>query len=172
MDYTFWIPTTISVVSLIWNYSQSKKIIRLETEAEAKKLIHKVQFEKEFSLYNELWTKIIDLRNASASLRPDLDYVDKTKSDSEIRTEKLKLLYEKFNEVVRSFEYNRPFYSSEIYKEVEKVLRTSRNEAIDFEHLNRSESWEQREKNIKLITDSVDKVSDLIRKRIEFVETK
>jgi cell fate (sporulation/competence/biofilm development) regulator YmcA (YheA/YmcA/DUF963 family) len=105
-------------------------------------------------------------------LRPILDYVDKSKSDLEIRAEKLKLVYEKFNEVVRSFEYNRPFYARDIYKEVEKVLRTSRNEAIDFEHMDRSESWEQREKNIKSIIDSVDKVADLIRKRIDFVETK
>jgi hypothetical protein len=48
MEYTFWIPTTISVISLICNYSQSKKIIRLETEAEAKKLIHKVGLKRSF----------------------------------------------------------------------------------------------------------------------------
>jgi hypothetical protein len=174
MEYTFWIPTIISIVSLIWNYSQNKKIIRLETEAEAKKLIHKFQFEKEFSIYNDLWAKLVDLRNAAASLRPIVETVDISKTEQERRTEKLNTLQAKFNEVVRVFEYNRPFYAREIYKEVEKVLRTSRFEATDFHLLDSTtkEYWEQGEKNIKTITDSVDRVSDLIRKRIEFVETK
>jgi len=55
-----------------------------------------------------------------------------------------------------------------IYNEVEKVLRASRFEAIYYQHLdNKSkEYWEQGKNNITAITDSVDKVSDLIRKRI------
>lgn len=173
MEYTFWIPTIISIVSLVWNFTQSKKIIKLETEAEAKRVIQKYQFEKEFNIYVELWKKLIDLRNTSASLRPMLEYVDKSKSHEEIRNDKLRGLNDKFNEVVNEFEYNRPFYSKKVYNEIEKVLRTSRFEAIDFEHMTErsKEDWEQSKKNINQIIDSVDKVSDLIRKRIEFIET-
>lgn len=62
----------------------------------------------------------------------------------------------------------------EIYKEIENVLKVSRNEAIDYSLLEqrREDYWEQGEKNIKLIADSVDAILTLIRKRIEFVEVR
>ena len=84
MDYTFWVPTMISLVSIVWNYVQSRKILKLETEAEAKRLIHKIQFEKEFSIYSEMWGKLVDVKNATAELRPAMDQRDSSKTDEEI----------------------------------------------------------------------------------------
>ena len=74
MEYTFLIPTILSVVSLVWNYIQNRKILDLKSEAERKNLIHRYQFEKEFSIYTDLWAKLIDLRNTTASLRPGFRY--------------------------------------------------------------------------------------------------
>lgn len=174
MNYTFWIPTIISIASLIWNYIQNRQIVLIQTKAEAKKLIHKFQFEKEFSIYNELWTMLVDLRNVAAALRPIADFVDRTKTEEEIKKERVNNLNTAFTSVAKTFEYNRPFYSREIYNEIENILKTSRHEAIDYTYLEKGkkEYWEQGEKNVKLIADSVETILNLIRKRIEFVEVR
>src|SRR5690349_14807451 len=98
MNYTFWVPTIISIVSVVWNYIQSRKILKLETEAEAKRLIHKIQFEKEFSIYSEMWGKLVDVKNATAELRPVMDQRDSGKTDEEIRADRLIKLQTSFNE--------------------------------------------------------------------------
>jgi hypothetical protein len=172
MENSFWIPTLISVTSLIWNFVQSKKILKLETEAERKNLIHKFQFEKEFSVYTDLWAKLIDLRNVTASLRPMLDTRDSTKTEDEIKIERLTKQWEKLILVSDTFEKNRPFYSKDVYKEIDSLVKLSRFEAIDYEHGERHsrEYWDEAQKNIKNIIDSMDKIATLIRKRIEVVE--
>ena len=105
------IPTILSVVSLVWNYIQNRKILDLKSEAERKNLIHRYQFEKEFSIYTDLWAKLIDLRNTTASLRPVLDTIDSTKNEEDIKKERLEKQYEKLIAVAESFDKNRPFYS-------------------------------------------------------------
>ena len=174
MNYTFWIPTIISIASLIWNYIQNRQIVHIQTKAEAKKLIHKFQFEKEFAIYNDLLTMLIDLRNAAAALRPVFDFVDRTKTEEEIKNERVDNLNISFQFVAKTFEYNRPFYSREIYIEIENILKISRYEAIDYTHIEKrtKDYWEQGEKNVKLIADSVEKILQLIRIRIEFVEVR
>lgn len=174
MENTFWIPTLISVTSLVWNFIQSKKILKLETEAERKNLIHKFQFEKEFNVYTDLWAKLIDLRNVTASLRPAMDTRDNTKTEDEIKQERLSKQWEKLVLVSDTFQKNRPFYSDDIYKEIESLVKISRIEAIKYHHGERynHEYWEEAERNIKEIIDSMDKIATLIRKRIEIVEVK
>lgn len=143
MSYTFWIPTVISIGALIWNYGQSRQIIKIQTKADAKRLIHKFQFEKEFAIYNELWTLLINLRNAAASLRPVMDFIEAGKTNDEVKKERLDTWNSSFNAVAKSFDYNKPFYSLEIYKEIENVLKVSRNEAIDYSLLEqrREDYW-------------------------------
>ena len=172
MEYTFLIPTILSVVSLVWNYIQNRKILDLKSEAERKNLIHRYQFEKEFSIYTNLWAKLIDLRNTTASLRPVLDTIDSTKNEEDIKKERLEKQYEKLIAVAESFDKNRPFYSMEIYKEVNGLLNLSRSEAIDYQWNNKKETkyWEDSQKSIKELVEAMDKISDLIRKRIEIVE--
>lgn len=171
MENTFWIPTIISVTSLIWNFVQSKKILKLETEAERKNLIHKFQFEKEFNVYTDLWAKLIDLRNSTASLRPIMDTRERGKTEEEIKNERLKEQWTKLVAVADTFDKNKPFYSKDIYKEIESLIKLSRFEAIDYQHGERNRDyWEKAEENIKKIVESMDKIANLIRKRIEVVE--
>ena len=172
MENTFWIPTIISVTSLAWNFIQSKKILKLETDAERKTLIHKFQFEKEFNVYTDLWAKLIDLRNKTVSLRPFLDSRDTNKTEDEIMIERLKEQWIKLVAVGETFDKNKPVYSKDVYKEIESLVKLARFEAIDYEHGDRREStyWEKADENVKKIVDSMDKIANLIRKRIEVVE--
>ena len=115
---------------------------------------------------------LINLRNAAAAFRPIVDFVQVGKPKEEIKKERLDTWNSSFNAVAKTFDYNKPFYSLEIYKEIENVLKISRNEAVDYSVLEEGGRgyWEQGEKNIKQIGESIDTILTLIRKRIEFVE--
>jgi hypothetical protein len=171
MDFKFIIPTIIAIGSLIWNYYQQKKLMQFQKILEKKNLIHKLQFEKEFNIYNELWSKLIALRNLTASLRPIMEQTD-GKSNAQLKEEKLKKLYPAFNEVIIEFDNNRPFYSEAVYNEINEILKISRSEAIEFEYLGYTQSsdYKKAEENINKIVSSMDKICDIIRKRIDFVE--
>mgnify|MGYP001806191829 CR=1 FL=1 len=174
MENSFWIPTTISLVSLFWNYFQSRKILNLETEAQRKTLIHKFQFEKEFTIYSELWAKLVDLRNSTLALRPSGELIDPSKTNEERRVEKLKFVWQMMYELCETFEKNRPFYAKEVHKEIDEMIKVSKFEAVNFQHGdNRNRQyWEDAESSAKKIVESMEKLSNMIRKRIEIVETK
>ena len=174
MDYTFWIPVIISLFALFWNYLQQNSIEKLKSEKEKSKLIHRIQFEKEFNIYNELWYKLIDLRNIVGLLRPEFDFVDPSKTPDEVTREKLNKINEAFHSCVMSFDNNKPFYPKEVYDEIEKILRLSRKEARQFQggDSHKKEYWEQGEKNINGIIESMDKVCDIIRTRIGLIRIK
>jgi len=176
MEKSFWIPILVSLlplaVSLLVNFIQNRKILKLQTEANRKNLIHKVQFEKEFNIYTELWAKLIDLRNATATLRPIMDFVPENKTEEEIKTERLQEQWRKSILLIETFEKNSPFYSISIYNEIKTLINTSHFEAIEYKYQERNnkEYWQKAEENINKIVNAMDKISNLIRERIEVVE--
>jgi hypothetical protein len=174
MDYTFWIPVVISLLALIWNFWQQKSIEKLKSENEKSKLIHRIQFEKEFNIYNELWGKLIDLRNLAGALRPEVDFIDPDKTSDEIAIEKINKINDAFHSCVISFDNNKPFYPKEVYDEIEKILRLSRREARQFQggDSRKDDYWEEGKKNIQGIIESMDKVCEIIRTRIGLIRVK
>lgn len=174
MDYTFWIPVIISIGALFWNFWQQKSIEKLKRENEKANLIHKVQFEKEFEIYNDLWGKLIDLRNHTGALRPQMDSYDPNQSEEERMKERLEKLNDSFNACLASFDKNKPFYPQDVYDKIEKALRLSRSEAIDYQHGDKHsrEYWEDSKKNIDEMIDAMEKVCEIMRKRIGLIRIK
>ena len=175
MDYKFWIPIVISICAsigaLIWNYWQQKSIEKLKRENEKENLIHRIQFEKEFAIYNDLWGKLVDLRNMTVSLRPQLEFAELGQTEEERIQERLRKLYDAWNACVISFDTNKPFYPKEVYDQIEKAIRISEREAIEYRHGDSKdkEYWESAEKNIKEIVGSMDKACEIIRQRIGLI---
>jgi hypothetical protein len=173
-NYAIWIPSVLSIIALLWNYWQQKRIEELKHENERTNLIHRVQFEKEFNIYNDLWGKLIDLRNITGDLRPEMGYYDTSKTAEEIAREKLVRINEAFQACVISFDKNKPFYPKEVYDEIEKVLRLSKREATQFQYgdSRKEEYWEEAKKNIQEIIKSMDNACDIIRTRIGLIRIK
>lgn len=169
---TFWLPTCIALFTLGWNYYVGKKMLSKQVSADALKLIHRCQFEKEFEIHTQLWEALVKLRDITAQLRPAFEFVDSSKSQEEWREMKLKAFNEAFNSLVQVFEPNRPFYPIEIYREIEEILKTARSEQIDYTHLSDKrdrEYWRKGEENVKSLLERVDRVELLIRNRITVV---
>jgi hypothetical protein len=130
--------------------------------------VHKIQFEKEFEIYKELWKKLYELRNKLFLLRPRVDRPDPSKSADEILEERYNNVTKIGREFIDITEENRPFYSEEIYIALNDVNRLVKDELLDvFLGDNRERKyWEQGEMTIKKYTDLIDEISVLIRKRI------
>lgn len=161
MPLEFWIPTIISVVSLVWNYRQSRQIVHLQHEAEKKGLIHKFQFEKEFQVYVSLWDKLIDLRDRTLALR----MVDQNDSAASVMLAFQKTK-EAFSEVVNVYQKNQPFYAEEVFKAVGQLVKYSWLEAYDASKKDPPDK-ELRDKNQAKIISIVDNVCAVIRRRIQ-----
>ena len=168
MNYTFWIAVAFSVIALIWNFWQQKRIEELKRDNEKATLVHRVQFEKEFKIYNDLWGKLIELRDLAKSLRPHLDSYNDAQTFEEIAKERLTKLQDAYNACKVSYEQNKPFYSNEVYLAVEKAIQTAHKEAVEyrFEDRNTREYWNNADKNIQELNDALDVTCDIIRKRI------
>ena len=84
-------------------------------------------------------------------LRPILDSVDQTKSEDEIKRERLTRQRESITEVINTFEDNRPFYSSDVHKQVQELVKVSQIEAISYQHGNQisDKYWLDAENNAK-----------------------
>jgi len=174
MDYTFWIPVILAIGSLIWNLMQQRSIENLKSKNEKANLIHRIQFEKEFGIYEDLWAKLIELRNSTGQLRPILDYIDPNQTEEERKTERLKKVDKAFTACLLSFDKNKPFYSKEVYDEVEQTIRTVKKEVIEYQHGDVSDRnyRDQSEKNLDKIVSLIDNTCEIIRQRIGIIKVK
>lgn len=149
----------------------NKEITKLSGLIERGNFIHKVQFEKEFQIYLELWDELLKFESYISEIQKL--YAEKPENDPEI-----KILIKGFYEIALSFSNTikkyAPFYDKKIYDSFIKILNsTSEINTASFE-INSSEKWENplsRETitNIygSLIFEKNDILSCQIRHRIE-----
>jgi hypothetical protein len=140
----------------------------LKSELNKLVIVHKVQFEKEFTILSDIWGKLVALRDATLALRSPL--VVGTKPSEEECLGSFAAAWENFRALV---EMNRPFYPQQIYDELHALLKLSGSEAMSYRlgplvrtEESRNRYWEMAEKNRIQILDSVDKLCGKIRERI------
>lgn len=132
--------------------------------------VSKAQFDKEFSIYHEIWSCIFEVADSVSKLRPVLDHFDPNESSEERRERRLKAFYDRYNPLVVAIESNRPFYFEQVYKLVCEYRDLCRKEAFEYQHYedypNFKDYWESHEDNMKLIKEVMQKCSEAIRDRI------
>jgi hypothetical protein len=172
MEIEFWVSIIVSLLALGWNLFQQWNISVLKGRLDKKGLIHRFQFEKEFTIYSELWSALVDLRNATNSLRPFLSEKSAGETDEESLNGRFNQFITASNKVISIFDHSRPFYSSKVYEKVNKVLRNAKFELIDFEHHGHGNEEQRkiRDNRINDIITSMDEVHTVIRERINFLE--
>lgn len=137
-------------------------------------LVHKIQFEEEFNVYKELWPVLIKLRNVTHQLRPMIEYREASQTEDDIRIKKGTEFNETFNRCVVVFQENKPFYPEDIFIEVENIIKISRKEAIEWQHMppRESEYYKNAERNMDEIISKIDTVCLKIRDRIGLLKIK
>lgn len=172
MDYQFWVPILISVTSsitlAIWNIRQQTRFEHLKTEFEKQLFNHRIQFEKEFAVYDELWTRLVELQKSIEMLQPLMDYVPPGKTYDETIKERVAAIVDLSNDTMEIFLKRKPFYSSSVFERIEPLLRLVRREVLEIGHGTRfdPEYWKRRRATVEEFVRLLDPICDTIRERI------
>jgi hypothetical protein len=172
MKLEFWIPIFLTAILAIWNYFQQRKLQELKRISEKQLHIHRLQFDKEFEIYLEIWKELVELRDISIKLRPEADMQDPKLSYEEVIKQRLDKAIKIGNSIIQKVENNRPFYSSEIYESLNEVIKLVRTEITEVQFGDRftKEYWEEGKINISKLLSTTDVVCEKIRNRIGIAE--
>ena len=147
-----------------------------QTESKLKGLldhaIHvtKTQFDKEFSIYQQIWASLVPLRVSTLSLRPMMDHFDPNEPEKDRMHRRLKDFSDSFTIYRDLVEQHKPFYSPEVYAALAKITQLCYEESIDYRYKSDNELreyWEGQKKSREAITSAIDECCELIRTRIE-----
>ena len=149
--------------------------IRLQSALEQGRHVHKVQFEKEFLIYDEIWRKLVILRAATLDLRPGLQFIDPKESDEQ-RTERKRVGFNQaFREFAAAVNLNEPFYNTEVRASLDQILTICADEGTDYwcgvERARRGDFsddyWDKAEKNRQAVIQRVSDARDAIQRRFK-----
>lgn len=131
--------------------------------------VSKVQFDKEFAIYQTIWVLLVALRGKTLSLRPAFDHVDPKESEADRMQRRLKDFGEAFISFRDAMEDNRPFYAHTVYESLIQIFDLCHAESIEYQYKepgSHKEYWEKSRENNKKIVDAIDTCCELIRERI------
>ena len=133
---------------------------------------HGFRYEKEYEVLSELSALLVDVRDASLSLRPVFDFVDPKKSEEEIKDERLTRYYQALRALYVVREKKRPFYPDDIYHSIRAIEKESRSESLDYQYQDPHESgqfkdyWDKAKDNQEKITQLAEDSMSKIRQRV------
>ncbi len=156
---------TVAGITLFFQARQNSTLERTKAQLQQMDFIHRLQFEKEFSIYEELWKDLFSVHEQLAQ------YLTKTRSTTDVRI--LNQLTVDMFRVAQDFHVkvakNKPFFSSEIYKQIVEFDVIIYQIPIVVYHDKDSDPQkyiEQISKHSQKLSVIMETVSDLIRSRI------
>jgi hypothetical protein len=146
----------------------AKELEGLKSQLNAKFHAQTVRFEKEFQVLEEVWTRLLDLRNAGAAFKPGVRMGEQ--DENELR----KCFGTAYGDFLRTIDTHKPFYPQEVFDLVEDYRNRQFKNIIDHDFITQpgfkhdwgdSKYWEKRDENLKEIENLVEDICKAIRKR-------
>lgn len=144
----------------------------VKAELSAKLNTHGFRYENEYTILSELTGLLVDVRDASVSLRPVMDFKDPGKKDEDIKLERLQRLFDARKSLYYAREKKRPFYPDDIYQSILAIEKTVHSESIKYQYQDPFEKggfmsyWKEAEDNQNEITSSAELAMEKIRSRV------
>jgi hypothetical protein len=115
------------------NKKVQNELIKLTKKLEASNIVHKVQFEKEFNIYVEIWEKLFKAKVSTTSLYPKHDKLplnlEEREDEYARRYNKFAKDYNDFSEVIIKY---MPFYNEIIYNKLIRIRNILHEEGFYF----------------------------------------
>jgi len=148
--------------------SVNKELEEIKLALSREQFIHKLQFEKEFNIYSELWENLIDLKEAIELLIPITDIREAGKSEEEIKEERLKNVRDAYINVQKGITRKKPFYDKEVYKNANEILKKSISQGLAYIYPSRDviKHYEKAKERTDQIKNIINNIEEAIRKRI------
>ncbi len=147
------------------------QIEKVKSDLSKSSYVHKLQFETEFQAFQEIWKKLLGLRNQTLSLRPIIDIGAQSAEEFEERKkQRLKDFTDSFNDFVLLAETNKPFYPQSIWNELEALILIVRKEAVGYSFGDPDDGkkyWDEALANRDKILAKIDLICEAIRNRID-----
>lgn len=153
-------------------HDYARQLESTKAELSAALSTHGFRYEKEYEVLNDLTALLVDVRDVSLSLRPVIEFKDPSKTDEEVKKEKLQRLFEAGRALYLSREKKRPFYPAEIYEAILAVEKIARSESINYQYKDPLDEknfltyWDEAEKNQEEIASLADLAMEKIRSRV------
>ena len=132
--------------------------------------VSRVQFEKEFSIYSDVWDALVEVRDAVLSLRPWMDSWPEDKdARKKMQQDRMNLFADTFESFGKLAEKQKPFYADSIYAEIGALRKTMKREFIEYRYSDgdrEKDYWENAEKNAAKIVEQSDRICEAIRNRV------
>ena len=154
------------------NYEKELEILRAKLAQ--KQTIHKLQFEKEFIIYFDLWKALIELRNACSSLVPGGKFVSGDESPEQRQERESDQLAKAYVDVEGLVEQQRPFYAQEVYENASQLISKAWKQAVQAgfgQGQPVSKRYEQMKDRVDEMSAIIDNIESSIRKRIGFINS-
>lgn len=153
-------------------HDYANQLERAKADLSAQLSMHGYRYEKEYEVLSHLTEHLVDLRDATVSLRPAADFKDPDKSEDQIKHERLARFGEAGRRLYQENEKKRPFFPSDIYDSISAILKLTYKESVEYRYKHPFEDgqfmeyWESAEKNQTATTESVEAAMELIRNRV------
>ena len=169
------IPIAISLLGIIFTavigfrgQLLSTEIEKLKTENQKELHIHQAQYDKEYSIYVEIWELVFQLNQSIPALRPIAEIVPVGISNEEHLKRKIGKAAQNFNSFLHRVESNKPFYAPSVYIVLNKMMVLIRSEINDVQikHIRQDkEYFDTGEKNTSDFLLLTDELCEAIRHR-------
>ena len=133
--------------------------------------VYKLQFEKEFQLYGELWKALVAVRK-TVIITSNLETMSKDKLSYE---EKYKKAVDAFNKAKNLFEDHRPFYHDDVSKITKDLLSQCRGHIESVGRMLKSgkfddKLYDEAEELLKKVPEAIDEIEKVIKGRIGLLQ--
>jgi len=151
-----------------------KQLESLKSKLGKKNTVHKLQFEKEFQLYGELWKALVDVRS-TATITPSLDIMPKDQPHYDVYKGRFESAADAFNKANDLFKYHRPFYHDDVSKITEDLLDQCRKYIRKVERVLSSEKFDDKlfdsaDELFEKMTEAINKIEEAIKRRIGLLQ--
>jgi len=146
----------------------NKELEQTKSSLSKERYIHRLQFEKEFRIYEELWRYLIQLQDSVSKLIPIADICEPGRTKEEIKKERLQNVQKDYNKVQKSIKNYKPFYSEKVYKNANEILKNSIRQVLAIHYPDRDvvEYFTKAQKRTNEINEIIYKIEKAIRDRI------
>jgi hypothetical protein len=146
--------------------------------------IHQIQFQKEFTLYQDLWKSMSKLEEIINKLYSNTIGYDSFAQERKIEIQKemekdLTIYWERYKEFDLIYKQNKPFYPENLYTELEEIISLSvrislENKDIDFLTAFRKKGGlsDNTDEVMSEIMKKIKSACKIIQERIQLIEVK
>lgn len=142
----------------------------LQGQREKGLYIHRVQFEKEFEIYQEIWQSLVPAYEDVIALRPMLDRIDPQQSEEERISTRLDAFAKSFEPFRKIVHKHKPFYAPDVFSTLQKLITLFYHEALEYKQKDIKkpvEYWTSQKEYRDKIEKAIDECCEAIRIRID-----